>query len=75
MKPTGIRSRLVLSPWRLWLMNQVFRFIEGNKQGLGPGAGNMVRYEASRLHHRLFEKDRMRWYLLRINRLIRLRRP
>jgi hypothetical protein len=56
-------------------MNQVFRFIEGNKQGLGPGAGNMVRYEASRLHHRLFEKDRMRWYLLRINRLIRLRRP
>lgn len=59
-----LERKLVLPVWRLWLMNQAFRFIPGNKRGFGPGLGPLIRYETLRLKHWVYELDRLRWRAL-----------
>ena len=65
-----LERKLVLPIWRLWLMNQVYRFVPGNKQGFGPGFAALVRYEALRLKHWVYEQDRLRWWALRLRTLL-----
>lgn len=60
------RRKLVLPVWRLWLMNQAFRASGRHFLGFGPGAFNLLRYEALRVLHVLYERDRLRWWALRL---------
>jgi hypothetical protein len=60
--------------WRLWLMNQAFRFARGQRQGFGPGVRNLVRYEVLRLWHWLYEPDRLRWRALKLRHVLARRR-
>lgn len=61
-----LARKLVVPVWRLWLMNQVYRFVPGNKSGFGPGLTALIRYEVLRLKHWLYEQDRLRWRALKL---------
>jgi hypothetical protein len=61
-----VSKKLVIPVWRLWLMNQAYRFIPGRKNGFGPGFGSLIRYELLRLKHCIYEQDRMRWRALQL---------
>lgn len=58
-------KRLVLSPFRLWLMNQPFRVLGAAARGFGPGSGNVLRTWTWVLRDTLLDSDRMRWCLAR----------
>lgn len=60
------RKKLVIPVWRLWLMNQAYRFASGQKKGFGPGVGALIRYELLRLKHFIYEQDRIRWRALQL---------
>lgn len=59
------RKRLVLSPWKLWLMNQPFRILHAAARGFGPGAGNALRASLHALQDWMVDPDRLRWWLAR----------
>lgn len=65
-----LKKQLVVPVWRLWLMNQVYRFTPGNKQGFGPGFAALIRYEALRFKYWFYEQDRLRWKALRLRALL-----
>jgi hypothetical protein len=58
------RSRLVLSVWMAWLMNQPFRLLGAAHKGFGPGFKAALYYTLARQKARFWDTDRMKWRLL-----------
>lgn len=65
MTKRNIRTSLLLSTGRLWAMSMPFRLV-GKVPGFGfaPGLRNVLRFEARRFWHWLYEGERL--LLLRI---------
>lgn len=66
---------LLLSVGRLWLMSLPFRVgLRSTARGFRPGVKNIVAYEARRFRHRIYERERLSYYIDRMRGLIGLNR-
>lgn len=61
--------RLVVPVWKSWLMNQPFRVFGVAHRGFGPGAGNALEYVLRLAWHRLYERERLKWWIVRLRGL------
>lgn len=61
------RIGLILSAGKLWLMSLPFRLAgRPPRAGFSPGLSSVVHYEARRLWHWLYERERLVWLRLRV---------
>lgn len=58
------RPGLLLPVGRLWLMSLPFRLGAGRPAaGFQPGVRNTMAYELRRIWHRLYERERLNYYI------------
>jgi len=68
------RIGLILSAGRLWVMSMTFRLATTAPGfGFAPGLRNLLRYEARRLWHWLYERERLVLVGLRLGARLRKR--
>ena len=66
------RIGLILSASRLWSMSMPFRLAtKASGFGFSPGVRNLLRYEARRVWHWLYERERLVLVGLRLGALFR----
>jgi imidazolonepropionase-like amidohydrolase len=62
------RVRLLLSVERIWAMSLPFRLAtRARAHGFSPGLRNLIRYEAKRFRHLLYERERLAYFLDRLH--------
>jgi hypothetical protein len=70
------RSGLLLSASRIWLISLPFRLVcHPNNPGFSPGLRNLITYEAGKLWHWCYERERLVYWADRIRSLWSSRLP